>query len=78
MNGPNGLAINAEDPNRLYLAARGRQTPASAADDATFISTDGGSSWRNVLSQEQQVYDVTPLMVAQALLLMSAPLGQVI
>jgi photosystem II stability/assembly factor-like uncharacterized protein len=59
VNGPNGLAIDAEDPNRLYLAAWGRNTAEGAVDGGIFISTDGGNSWRNVLSQDQHIYDVT-------------------
>jgi hypothetical protein len=59
VNGPNGLAIDAEDPNRLYLAAWGRSAPEGAVDGGIFISTDGGNSWRNVLSRDQHVYDIT-------------------
>ncbi|MGO8788123.1 MAG: WD40/YVTN/BNR-like repeat-containing protein [Terriglobia bacterium] len=59
MNGPNGLAIDAEDPNRLYLAVWGRSAPAGAVDGGIFVSSDGGTSWRNVLSQDRHVYDIT-------------------
>jgi hypothetical protein len=59
VNGPNGLAIDAGDPNRLYLAAWGRNAPEGAVDGGIFISTDGGNSWRSVLSQDQHVYDIT-------------------
>jgi photosystem II stability/assembly factor-like uncharacterized protein len=59
VNGPNGLAIDAENPNRLYLAAWGRNTAQGAVDGGIFISDDGGDSWRNVLSQDQHVYDIT-------------------
>jgi photosystem II stability/assembly factor-like uncharacterized protein len=59
VNGPNGLAIDAENPNRLYLAAWGRSSAQGAVDGGIFISTDGGNSWRNVLSQDQHVYDIT-------------------
>jgi len=59
VNGPNGLAIDAQNPNRLYLAAWGRKTAEGAVDGGIFISTDGGNSWRNVLSQDQHVYDIT-------------------
>ncbi len=59
VNGPNGLAIDPEDPRRLYLAAWGRRTPAGARDGGIFVSADGGQSWRNVFAGDQHVYDVT-------------------
>lgn len=59
VNGPNGLAIDPEDPQRLYLAAWGRRTPAGARDGGIFLSTDGGRSWRNIFADDQHVYDVT-------------------
>jgi len=59
VNGPNGLAIDPEDPRRLYLAAWGRRTPAGARDGGIFVSADGGRSWRNVFAGDQHVYDVT-------------------
>jgi len=60
VNGPNGLAIDADDTNRLYLAAWGRNLPDGAAGGGIFLSTDEGGSWRNVLSRDQHVYDITP------------------
>lgn len=59
VNGPNGLAIDPGDPQRLYLAAWGRRTAAGAVDGGIFLSEDGGASWRNVLARDQHVYDVT-------------------
>ena len=59
VNGPNGLAIDSEDPNRLYLAAWGRHGPDGAVDGGIFLSVDGGHDWRNVLAQDQHVYDIT-------------------
>jgi hypothetical protein len=59
VNGPNGLAIDSEDPNRLYLAAWGRNTAEGAVDGGIFLSDDGGHEWRHVLSQDQHVYDIT-------------------
>jgi photosystem II stability/assembly factor-like uncharacterized protein len=58
-NGPNALAVDPRDPRRLYLSAWG---VAGATDDTgggIFLSTDGGASWRNVLSRSQHVYDTT-------------------
>jgi photosystem II stability/assembly factor-like uncharacterized protein len=59
VNGPNGLAIDTENPNRLYLAAWGRHAPDGAVDGGIFLSVDGGHEWRNVLAQDQHVYDIT-------------------
>jgi photosystem II stability/assembly factor-like uncharacterized protein len=59
VNGPNGVAIDPEDPNRLYLAVWGRQTPMGAVDGGIFVSADGGKSWHRVLSKDQHVYDIS-------------------
>jgi hypothetical protein len=48
-----------DDPRRLYLAAWGRYNSLGDRDGSTFVSTDGGATWRNVLSADQHVYDVT-------------------
>ena len=58
-NGPNGLAIDPRDPKRMYLAAWGRANAGGDVDGGIFITTDGGATWRNVLSKDQHVYDVT-------------------
>jgi photosystem II stability/assembly factor-like uncharacterized protein len=59
VNGPNGIAIDPDDPERLYLAAWGRATPEGAVQGGVFVSRDGGNSWRNTLSRDQHVYDIT-------------------
>ena len=59
VNGPNGLAVDAHDTQRLCLAAWGRNEPDGAKDGGIFLSTDGGKSWRNVLAKDQHIYDVT-------------------
>ncbi len=59
VNGPNGIAIDPEDVDHLYLAAWGRNTPQGAAQGGVFVSTDGGKSWKNTLDRDQHVYDVT-------------------
>ena len=59
LNGPNGLAIDPRNPSRLYLAAWGRQAAKEAREVGIFLSTDGGRKWRNVLSPDQHIYDVT-------------------
>ena len=59
LNGPNGIAVDPSDPARLYLAAWGRRTDRAAVQGGIFLSTDRGSTWRNVLDKDQHVYDVT-------------------
>ena len=59
VNGANGIAIDQENPQRLYLAVWGRNTPRGAVDGGIYISEDGGRSWRNVLARDQHVYDIT-------------------
>lgn len=58
-NGPNGLAIDPDDPRRLYLAAWGRPSGNQAMGGGIFLSTDAGETWRQVLVRDQHTYDVT-------------------
>ena len=72
-NAPNGLAIDPDDPQRLYLALWARATPDKAADPTNHsrisiqngeaggiaLSTDGGHTWRWVLQRDRHIYDVT-------------------
>ena len=59
VNGPNGIAVDPSDTKRLYLAAWRRNDGQPTAGGGIFLSTDGGVSWRSVLSADQHVYDVT-------------------
>lgn len=59
VNGPNGLAVDPSDVNRLYLAAWTRATGMHGVGGGIFLSTDGGKSWKHVLDCDQHVYDVT-------------------
>jgi photosystem II stability/assembly factor-like uncharacterized protein len=59
VNGPNGLAIDPHDPNRIYLAAWTRAEGVHGTGGGIFLSEDGGTSWKNVLDRDQHVYDVT-------------------
>ncbi len=59
VNGPNGLAVDSRDPRHLLLAAWGRSTPPQAQGGGIYASVDGGKTWRNVLSKDQHIYDVT-------------------
>jgi photosystem II stability/assembly factor-like uncharacterized protein len=59
VNGPNGLAIDPADPKRLYLAAWRRNIPDAAGGGGIYVSADAGVTWRQVLSKNQHIYDVT-------------------
>ncbi|MGE5646438.1 MAG: hypothetical protein ACM336_11665 [Acidobacteriota bacterium] len=56
VNGPNGLAIDPADPNRLYLGVWRR---TGSGRGGIFLSTDAGRTWRNVESKDQHIYDIT-------------------
>jgi photosystem II stability/assembly factor-like uncharacterized protein len=59
VNGPNGLSIDPVDPQRLYLAAWSRPVNDRAVGGGIFVSTNGGTSWKPVLTRDQHIYDVT-------------------
>ncbi|MHC4713608.1 MAG: WD40/YVTN/BNR-like repeat-containing protein, partial [Planctomycetota bacterium] len=56
LNGPNGLAIDPEDPARLYLAVWGRTRGETGG---IWLSTDAGESWDWIFDGDRFVYDVT-------------------
>jgi photosystem II stability/assembly factor-like uncharacterized protein len=58
-NAPNGLAVDPQDTNRLYLATWARATGQHGDGGGVFLSEDGGKSWRQVLDRDRHVYDVT-------------------
>jgi photosystem II stability/assembly factor-like uncharacterized protein len=58
-NGPNGLAIDPQSPDRLYLAAWARATGEHGDGGGIFLSEDGGRSWKQVLDKDRHIYDVT-------------------
>jgi len=59
VNGPNGLTVDSQHPNRLYLAAWTRATGIHGKGGGIFSSDDGGKTWKNVLDRDQHIYDVT-------------------
>lgn len=59
VNAPNGLAIDPKVSSRLYLAAWARATGMHGEGGGIYLSNDSGRTWRQVLGQDQHVYDVT-------------------
>jgi photosystem II stability/assembly factor-like uncharacterized protein len=59
VNGPNGLASDPEDANRLYLAAWARASGTHGDGGGIFLSRDAGKSWKQVLDRDRHVYDIT-------------------
>jgi photosystem II stability/assembly factor-like uncharacterized protein len=57
-NGPNGLAVDPNDPKRLYLAAWARNSGMHGDGGGIFLSQDTGKTWRQVLDKDRHVYDV--------------------
>jgi photosystem II stability/assembly factor-like uncharacterized protein len=58
-NGPNGLAVDSQDPNRLYLAAWARDKGEHGDGGGIYLSEDAGKTWRQVLERDRHIYDVT-------------------
>jgi hypothetical protein len=59
VNGPNALAVDPNNPSRLYLAAWGRAVKPADVDGGVYLSIDRGATWTRVLDRDQHVYDVT-------------------
>jgi len=61
LNGPMGIAVDLDDPARLYLAAWGRLNSGNQWNEqgGVFLSTDGGMTWNPVLNASRRIYDVT-------------------
>ena len=58
-NAPNGLAIDPENANRLYLATWARAKGDHGDGGGVFLSKDAGKTWEQVLDRDRHVYDVT-------------------
>ncbi len=59
VNGPNGLAIDPQNPQRLYLAAWARAVGIHGMGGGIYVSNNGGRLWRQVFRRDQHVYDVS-------------------
>jgi len=58
-NAPNGLAVDPDDANRLYLASWARDKGEHGDGGGIFLSEDAGKTWKQVLDRDRHVYDVT-------------------
>jgi photosystem II stability/assembly factor-like uncharacterized protein len=59
VNGPNGLAIDPRNPQRLYLAAWARAVGTHGMGGGIYTSSNGGKTWLRVFDRDRHVYDVT-------------------
>ena len=59
VNGPNSLTVDPQDARRLYLSAWRRSGAGPKGGGGIYLSTDGGTTWSNVLDKDQHIYDVT-------------------
>jgi photosystem II stability/assembly factor-like uncharacterized protein len=57
-NGPTGMLIDPNDPQRLYLSAWGVYHADGDTGGGIFLSTDAGKSWQSNFSRGQHVYDL--------------------
>ena len=58
-NAPNGLAIDPENPSRLYLATWARAAGVHGDGGGIYLSEDAGKTWKQTLERDRHVYDVT-------------------
>jgi photosystem II stability/assembly factor-like uncharacterized protein len=58
-NAPNGLAIDPQSPDRLYLAAWARAAGIHGDGGGIFLSEDAGKTWKLALDKDRHIYDVT-------------------
>jgi len=58
-NAPNGIAIDPNNANRLYLATWALAKGDHGDGGGIFLSEDGGNLWKQVLDRDRHIYDVT-------------------
>jgi photosystem II stability/assembly factor-like uncharacterized protein len=58
VNAPNGLAIDPQDANRLYLATWALDKGERGEGGGIFLSEDSGKTWKQILDRDRHIYDV--------------------
>jgi photosystem II stability/assembly factor-like uncharacterized protein len=61
-NGPTCLLADRDHPRKLILSAWGRISPGDFSPDTgggIFLSDDDGETWRQVLSKDQHIHDIS-------------------
>jgi len=58
-NAPNGMAIDPDDSNRLYLTTWARAAGQHGDGGGIFLSEDAGRTWKQVLDKDRHIYDIT-------------------
>jgi photosystem II stability/assembly factor-like uncharacterized protein len=59
VNGPAGIEVDPKDAKALCLAAWGRVNDKGDTGGGVFISADAGKTWKNTLSKDQHIHDVS-------------------
>jgi photosystem II stability/assembly factor-like uncharacterized protein len=58
-NAPNGLAVDPDNADRLYLALWAVDKGLHGDGGGIYLSANGGKNWRQILDRDRHVYDVT-------------------
>ncbi|MFL6307534.1 MAG: hypothetical protein ACJ72H_28725 [Candidatus Sulfotelmatobacter sp.] len=58
-NAPNGMAIDPDNSNRLYLTTWARAAGEHGDGGGIFLSQDAGKTWKQVLDKDRHIYDIT-------------------
>ncbi|MFD2101476.1 WD40/YVTN/BNR-like repeat-containing protein [Flagellimonas iocasae] len=62
VNGPSSLLVDPVNSDRLLLSAWGRFGPNEFSNDVgggIYLSTNGGGTWKPVLTEDQHIHDLT-------------------
>ena len=59
VNAPNGIAVDPQRRDRIYLAAWGRFTNGREEGGGIYLSTDRARSWVPIFTNDQHIFDIT-------------------
>jgi photosystem II stability/assembly factor-like uncharacterized protein len=59
VDGPTGLTVDPQNPQRLYLTAWGHEGVEVDHGGGVFLSTNAGETWTPIFQKSQHVYDLT-------------------